>query len=499
MTTPAWLLIGLLALGSVPNGAQNLLPDTLPTPPVRAQIEALSIPPLRFTPPQAREYSVGGVTVFHLEDTTFPLVDIQVQFRGGVNHVSREDAPAMTALTSLLRTGGSGALSADALEAELDRRSVQLSTGSGGGGSFAAVNVLSPEVEPTLDLLKLLLLEPRFSPEARELWMTQEQDRLRRRTEDPGSLAFAEFNRLVFGDHPVGWSFTEEEISSESIHPDRLHRLHALTHCRDRMLIGVAGDLSWEKTRTLLERFLEDWPACAEPLPEAPLPEMRRGGGVWVLPHPGEQTTLVVAGPGGLRLEDSPDFFASRVAQTILGTGGFTSRLFKRLRTERGLAYGASSVWTTPLRHEGLVGAVTATRPERAVEALELIFEIFRDMRAAPPLEEEVRLAIDQSVHGYVFAFEAPGQIVSRRMADRVQGLPDQWLEHYLESIQAVTPEAVQGVMARHVNLAEMTILLVGDVPRFAPGLEKFGPVYLLHPEGHFEPLPLTPPASGNP
>jgi zinc protease len=476
--------------------------DTVTVPPRpigRDAALALEYPALVFTPPEAAEYTVRGVPVFHLEDSAFPLVDVFVQVRGGVNRVARADAPAMTALVSLLRAGGTRDLEPDTVEARLDLLAAQLSMGSGGGGSFAALNTLSDRLDPSLEVLRQVLLEPRFDRDAVQVWMGQEQERIRRREEDPGSLAFAEFNRLVFGDHPVGWVFTEDEISGDALSDARLRRLHAMTHCRENLLVGVSGDLPWAEARPRLERFLDAWPSCTAPLPDAPTPEMRRGGGVWILPRPVEQTTIVVAGPGGLRQEDSPAFFASRIANMILGAGGFTSRLFQRVRTERGLAYGASSIWTTPIRYEGLVGAVTATRPERTVEAVELLFEIFEDFREAPPADDEVQLALEQIVNGYVFAFETPGQIVNRRMGDRAQELPDGWLERYLEAIQQVTPAAVHEVVRTHLDPGAMVILLVGDAERFGPGLERFGPVWRLSPDGSYVPWDEAPPAAGPP
>ncbi len=460
---------------------------------------ALDFPELDFTPPRVESFEVEGVPVFHLEDRTFPLVDIFLQVRGGVSHVSRSEAPATSALSPLLRTGGTRALEPDSVEARLDLLAVQLAMGSGGGGTFASVNALTPNLEEAVDLLRQLLLEPRFDLEAREVWLDQEIDRIRRREEDPGSLAFAEFNRLVFGDHPVGWVFTEEEMTSESLSEARLRRLHALTHCRDNLLAGAAGDLSRDEAERVLRPLLEAFPPCPSPLPEVPLPTLREGPGIWILPRPVEQTTIIVAGPGGIRQEDTPDYFASRIAHSILGAGGFTSRLFQRVRTEAGLAYGASSVWTTPVRYEGIVGAVTATRPERTVEAVELVMEILEDFRGAPPEAEEVALAIEQAVEGAVFAFESAGQVVARAMGDRALGLPEGWFERYLEAVQEVDAAAVHAVVRRHLDPTRMVILLVGDADRFAPGLEAFGPVHRLLPDGSYEPWDDRPDPPGPP
>jgi zinc protease len=526
-----WLLLALAASAAaeltplttaadrVPAGVPALVAAELPvpvadtlvaSPPVgRDAIEALTFPPVDFHPPRAEEHELLGVPVYHLYDPTLPLVDVFVQLRGGISHFPREDGPALTALTSLLRTGGTRSLPPDSVDARLDLLALQLSMGSGGGGTFAALNSLTGTLDPGLELLGEILLRPAFDTEAVEVWRGQELERIRRREDDPGSLAFGEFNRLMFGDHPVGWVFTEEEVrapppgspGTDPLDRARLERLHGRIHCRENLILGVAGDLTWADAEPRVRAFLEAWPTCPEPLATPPLPELRRERAVFVLPRPVEQTTVVLAGPGGLRQEDSPEFFASRLADFILGSGGFTSRIFSRVRTERGLAYGASSLWTTPVRYEGLVGVVTATRPERTLEAVELVLEILEDFREDAPSREEVELALEQIVNGYVFAFESASQIVARRMGDRAQGLADGWLERYLEGIQAVEPGDILEVARRYIRPEEMTLLLVGDADRFGPGLEAFGPVYRLHPDGSWEPWaeaadPVPPPDS---
>jgi zinc protease len=475
--------------------AAILLLQTPPDPPPvgREVVEALTFPPLEFDAPRASEREILGVPVYHLHDPSLPLVDVFVQLRGGIGHFSREDGPAVSALPALLRSGGTLTLPPDSVDARLDLLALQLSMGGGGGGTFAALNSLTGTLDAGLELLGEILLRPRFDREAVEVWRGQEIERIRRREDDPGSLAFGEFNRLMFGNHPVGWVFTEEEVAGgpggdDPLSPSSLTRVHGRIHCRENLILGVAGDLEWDQAEPRIRTFLEAWPDCDEPLPEPPIPELRRGRGIFVLPREVEQTTLVLAGPGGLRQEDTPEYFASRIANAILGAGGFTSRIFARVRTERGIAYSASSLWTTPVRYEGLVGAVTATRPERAVEAVELLLEILDEFRMDPPEPEEVALVRDQIVNGYVFAFESASQIVARRMGDRAQELPDGWLERFVEGIQGVGPAEVLDVARQHIRPEEMTLLLVGDADRFAPGLDRFGPVYRLSPDGSYEP-----------
>lgn len=477
-----------VVLGAGGAAGQDAPPPADTLPPVgRAGLESLTYPPLVFDPPEASEYRVHGVTVFHFHDPALPLVDVFVQVKGGPSHLSRERVMAATALPGLLQTGGTVDLPPDSVEARIDLLAAQLSFGGGGGGSFAAMNALRHTIDEALPLFRDLLTRPGFDEEAVEVWRGRELDRVRRRPDDPVGLAYSEFNRLLFGDHPVGWVTEEEDLSPERLSAGTLAEVHARFYCRGNLLLGVVGALTWAEAEPRVRAFLDAWPECDEELPEPPPPRMRRGGGVFVLPREVDQTTIVMAHPGGVRQEDSPDFFASRVADRVLGGGGLSSRLMDRLRTGLGLTYGASSLWTAPLRHEGLVGAVTSTQPERTVEATRAVLGVMLEFRDNPPTEEEVARTRDEIANGFVFAFEYPAQIVARRMGYRAQDLPDRWLERYVEGMLAVTPADAARVVRTHLHPDRMTILLVGDPARFEPGLEGLGRVFRLQPDGSYE------------
>jgi zinc protease len=191
-----------------------------------------------------------------------------------------------------------------------------------------------------------------------------------------------------------------------------------------------------------------------------------------------EQSVVVMAHPSSVREEDDAEYYAALIGNSILGAGGFSSRILSRVRTEEGYAYSASSLWTTPRRWDGLVGAVTQTRPETAAEAARLILEILEEAREKPPSEEEVGTAVDRIVNGFVFNFERPAQIVSRRMYGVTRDLPPDWLERYLEGIQAVTPGSVHRVYREQLRPEDMSILVVGDPARME--LEALGEVTVL-------------------
>lgn len=442
---------------------------------------ALRFDEIRFDPPDPEIHEVAGVPVLFLEDHSVPLVSVFASFKGGYARFPRSHYAAATALPSLLRYGGTLTLSPDSVDEVLEHYAVQTSFGTGGESVVASLNTLTEHLPLALGLWADLLREPGFDENAVAIWRGRTVEGIRRRTDNPQTLAFTEFNRLLYGDHPIGWEMSLGDLDAEALTDARLRDVHGRIVCPGQMVIGASGDVSWRELEVLLEAILSDWPPCTEELPLSPLPDILREPGVFLIPKDLEQSVIVMAHPTAVRLGESADYYAAQIGNSILGSGGFSSRLLARVRTEEGYAYSASSLWTMPRRYDGLVGAITRTRPENTVPAIRLILETMEEMAAAPPSRDEVTTGVDRIVNGFVFNFETPARIISRRMFYLAQNLPSDWLERYLEGVQGVTPAAIHRVFEENLHPEAMTILVVGDPERIGREvLESLGPVTVL-------------------
>ena len=447
---------------------------------VRERIDRMTFPELRFRRVAPREEIVHGVPVYFLRDPELPLVTFYATFEGGVRHFGRDFFAAATAMAGLLRTGGTNALPPDSVDARIESMALAMSFGQGGGGASSWMNGLSEQVEDGVRLWVEMLREPRFDSIQVELWRSAEIERVRRRPEDPASLAFGIFNGIMYGDHPVGWEMAGTDLEPDDLAERKLRFVHEAVICPDNMVMGVAGDAAWSRVRDLLSEVLADWPPCSGNLGENPVADIRSEPGVFVLHREIEQSVVVMAQATGVRQGDNPAYFASRIGNSILGASGLSSRLASEVRTREGLAYSVSSIWTTSSDDDGLAGALTRTRPERTLAAARLLLAAIDSMGAAPPAPDEVSHAVDEVVNGFVFNFRTPFQVVARGMAYRRLDLPADWLERYVDGIQGVAPADVQEVFRSEVDPERMTILLVGDTTRFDGSPSELGAVTVL-------------------
>jgi len=447
----------------------------------RQATEALVFPELDFRPPEPDEHDVEGVSVLTLEDHTLPLVTIYVRFTGGYARFGRELYAAGTALPSLLRFGGTAQLTPDSVDKALEYYAFQTSFGTGGGSISINLNTLVEHLPSGLDLLAAMLTEPAFDPMEVEVWRGRQVESVARRGDDPGRLAFSEFNHLLYGDHPIGWEMDLADLDPANLSLERFREVHGRVVCRDNLILGLTGDLVWADIESLVDSFVKRVPPCAEPLPPSPIPTIRDEPGVYLIEKDLEQSVIVMAHATDLRLAAEPSYYAATIGNSILGGGGFSSRILARVRTEEGFAYSASSLWTIPREYDGLLGAITRTRPENTVPAVEVILRTMEELRVGAPDPGEIRTAVDRIVNGFVFNFDTPGQIVSRTMFYLAQDLPTDWLERYVEGVQSVTPASVLEAFSRHLRPDEMMILIVGDPDRIGrEALSSLGPLTVL-------------------
>jgi zinc protease len=471
----ALVFTGGCAAGRAPGGAAGQVTGPGGGPGVGADaVRRLTYSPLLFRMPEPERFELSnGVTVLFLRDATLPIVDVFVDFTGGYTFFGREDYAAAAALLPLMRHGGTTTLPPDSLDALLELHALGMHTYADGARMVLGVQGLRRHLDLALELWSDVLLRPRFDPAAIERWRVRELDAVRYAGTFPGSLAVLEFNRLLYGDHSTGWTLRTGDLDPERLTVDRLRSIHALTVCPNDVIVGASGDLTRDELESALEDVLGAWRRCDVRLEQPTPPVLRADPAIYIIPKTVAQSTIVVGQPGGVLLGETDDYFASRVANWVIGGGGPTSRLESRLRGREGLAYSVSSIWGVARDHERVFGAISHTGAETTVEAVRTLVDVLNGAVREPPTAAEVALARESIVNGFVFGFGSAAQIVARQVGYLSEGLPDDWMARYLDGIRRVEARHVSRAVRRHLRPSDYTILIVGDTTAF--DLAKLG------------------------
>lgn len=435
----------------------------------------MTFPAPSFKPPSAeRTVLSNGMVLYLMEDHELPLIDLDVMIRAGSIYEPAEKIGLAGFTGSVMRTGGTKNLSGNEIDERLDQMAAALSVGVGVDAGGASLDILKKDFDAGLSLFADILMNPLFEEEKLQIAQNAALEMIRRRNDRPSSIAGREFAKQIYGaENPYGRETTEATV--KSIRRADLIAFHEKYFAPNNIILGVTGDFNKKELIEKLEKVFAGWKKKKIDLPKvAPVIE-RKEGGIYEVARPISQTQIRI-GHLGIK-QDNPDFFALSIMDDILGASGFASRLFRDIRTQRGLAYSVGSVVRPGNFERGLFIVYGETRAETTYQAVSTMIDHVRKIRQAPVSDEELQLAKASFLNSFIFSFSSPSQIVSRQMSLEYYGLPPDFLERYRDNVAQVTKEDILRVAKQYLHPDQLVILAVGDEGRFDQSLSKLGKV----------------------
>jgi predicted Zn-dependent peptidase len=468
------LLAGALLLAFASTPLQRAVAQQ---PDARGQIQQLHIAPLRFNPPLPKRVTLSNkVVVYLLEDHTLPLISVQLASRVGVANLPDSLWGVGWQADGLLRTGGTTRLTADSIDKLIEFYALNIQFSTDNEQSNASMSGLSRYTDQLLNLGFEMMKTPRNDTSRVRITAAQQQENWRRRNDTPGSVLSRAWSQVLIGDHPLGRSLvTPAEIAGFT--SERFRWVQERLYCPQNFVIGVSGDFQQAQILAALEQQFRGWTACKPGLREVPPLTFAEGPRVVLVEKDVNQTNIRMGHRGGVRVADNPDYFASQVADFLLGGSGFTSRLLSRVRSDSGFAYSVFSNWGADTKREDQFVAGAQIRAEKTVAGIGLMRSVIGSLATEPVTAQDVKLAQDNEVNSFVFKFENSAQVVAQQLSYAVEGLPANWFAIYLRGIQAVTPPQVREVSQRYLHPDKLVIVVVGKPSAFDKALTEIGRV----------------------
>ncbi len=246
-------------------------------------------------------------------------------------------------------------------------------------------------------------------------------------------------------------------------------------------ILAVVGDIPADEAFRRAEKFFGSWQGSSDPPARrsAPGPAVSRDSSrqVVVIDMPESVQTEIRIGNSGIP-RDSPDYYALTVANQILG-GPATNRLFKALRSQHGLAYGASSDLVC---HEtaGSWEAKTSTRTPETLKSVQLVLEQMKRLRDHPIADWEL-----DATRGYLnghmaLEFETSEGIAAQVLDLLIHDLPPDYWNRFPERVRDLTAQDVWNTARARLDPDHAVIVMVGNVAGFRKELKKLGPVRII-------------------
>jgi len=402
--------------------------------------------------------SPGGISAYLSEDHTSQVVAMTIGFSGG-SALDPADKQGLSTLAASLLNEGGGDLDSFAFQSALEDRAITLQAESGRDDLEVNLVTTSPNLAEATRLTRLALTQPRFDDEAVERMRRELLAGLAAQMETPGYLAGKRLNEELFGNHPYA---REDAGTPESV--KALTRADVQTWARtrltrDRLLIGVSGDITPKQLEAMLDTVLGALPATSSVSATVPDAQVSSTPRNIRITRDLTQATIVIGAPGIARQDR--DWYAATVADYIFGGGSFASRLMDEVREKRGLAYTVRSQ-LAPMDHGPVMFVSAGTRADQSEESLRVIRAEWAKMVNPGVTPDELQNAKQYLTGAWPLRFTSTARIADLLVQIQRDKLGLDYLERRNSFIDAVTLADVQRVAKRLYNPDNLTVVVVG-------------------------------------
>lgn len=344
------------------------------------------------------------------------------------------------------------AIETDRLGGNLDAFTMHEETGF-------AIKVVDNQLEKAFDLLADMLTNPRF--DEKELKREQKViiEEIKMTDDSPEDLLGELFNEKLFLNHPLGLSIAGTPKTVKSFNHEVTRRFHEEVFCPSNLIIAAAGNLEHSQIVDLAEKFFsaktkDQRPKTKDQRPKISAPIIIKKNKNL------EQAHLIIATPFVDAANEKR--YAADILANALG-GGTSSRLWQKVREEKGLAYsvGASAAMYQDC---GVFQIYAGTSPKQTEEVLDISIKELRSVVRNGISTEELELVKEQSIASILLGLEDSS--VRAGTLARLEMIHGRQIsiEETLQKIEAVTIEEVQNLAKEFFQTEKIAFGALGNL-----------------------------------
>ena len=377
---------------------------------------------------------------------------------------TRHEPEALNGISHLLEHmafKGTERRSATDIAVEIESVGGNLNAYTGRERTCYYAKMLAEDLPLATDILADILQHSRFDAEELERERHVILQEIGQAEDTPDDIVFDHFQETAYPDQALGWPVLGR---SEVI--ERLDRTEVAGYMQRHY--GAKGTIIAAAGRVDHDAFVENVGALFGGLGDvngtSPTPG-RYAGGDRRVERPLEQLHIVL-GFEGIGYRD-PDYYALGVLSALYG-GGMSSRLFQKIREERGLAYSVYS-FIQSYADGGLFGVYAGTSSEEVGQVADIVAEELKhlpervteveiararaQMRADLLMGRESTSSRAEQVSGQLFAYGAP--ISTDTLLARIEAVDRDAVARVAQRLMASRPTVTSIGPTKHVPAAD--------------------------------------------
>jgi zinc protease len=321
------------------NPDNNIVVEPLPSSFDRSKMPEVKEDPLVNIPAIFTKELKNGIKVFGIEYKELPLVEFQIEIKGGLIQDSKDKVGTANLLARMLMQGTKNKTPIE-LENAIEELGASVNVYATSEAIVLQGNCLASKYDKLISLVEEILFEPRWDEKEFDRLKKETLESIRRSKSNPSVTATNTFIKLIYGDdnilsNPVIGN--QETVSSITI--EDLKDYYQNNFAPNISSFLFVGNLTQEVVLNSLKNIESKWTQKNVIIPEVSQPKMPVRAQVYFIDFPDAKQSEIRIGHIGPSLKDE-DYFKAYVMNYKLG-GAFNGIVNMILREEKGYTYGA--------------------------------------------------------------------------------------------------------------------------------------------------------------
>ena len=334
---------------------------------------------------------------------------------------------------------GSDKLSAREVNETLDAIGAESNAFTSKEATCYWTRLLDQDLAVGMDVLSEIIQRPAFRPNEIDSERQVVVEEINMNDDDPSDVVFENFSTAVFANHPLQEPVLGTRESIRSMTRDDIHGYWKRRYGAGSLVVAAAGSVDHDSFVDLVAERFGDWSGDSVAHHNGPA-EIQPT--VALTPRDTEQAHLVIGGPGLDRSDERR--WAFEVLNHVMGSG-MSSRLFREVREERGLAYAVYG-FKLAYADNGAWGVHVGTTPNQTDTAMTVIRDELAKVVDEGITPEELERAKGSMRGGLALSLEDSNSRMVRLGRDELAGMPHLSVDERLEKLEGVDLDHVKAV-----------------------------------------------------
>ncbi len=414
----------------------------------------------------------SGLEISGIENNEVPLVQFQINIKGGLLLESTDKVGVSNLLSSLLLKGTASKTTA-ILENAIESLGASIITFSDRENIYISGTTLAKNYTETIALVKEILLEPRWDKKEFDILKQSTLSTLDQQRANPNSISSFAFNKLIYGeDNILSYNTLGTPASVKAITLEDLKAYYTNYISPSVTKMQLVGAINKTDAVAALTDLNSTWKTVAVTIPPPTVPKAPESATVYFYDVPDAKQSVLRFGYPAMKPTDT-DFYPAQMMNYRLGGGGFASELTQQLREGKGYTYGIRSNFSgTSL--PGAFQISSGVRSNVTYESTALVRDIVKEY-GTNYSEKDLEVSKSFLLKSQARAFETMNAKLD--MLDNIAnlGMSPEYVKDRQAIVNNMTVNDIKELSAKYLNPDKMIYLVVGDKKTQMDKLEQLG------------------------